>query len=211
MAFINPNPQIPNVPLTPELEEKLSSAAGVPVVMLPVRLETRFFLQPDNSAELRVRVYPDKIHTNTHEPELTEDELTWGKHFWEQTWRAGKDEERRKLAWRQLADRFEARRAAWIVRVLRPLNPNPFPNGLADNQRLPQPINFPAVKTKADAWTRAPSTSVLPDRWHVFGYAGGTLLVHKSGNTISPQLATGPDPTAPLRQSPTVTWRSMPG
>jgi len=198
MAFINPNPQIPNVPLTPELEEKLSSAAGVPVVMLPVRLETRFFLQPDNSAELRVRVYPDKIHTNTHEPELTEDELTWGKHFWEQTWRAGKDEERRKLAWRQLADRFEARRAAWIVRVLRPLNPNPFPNGLADNQPLPQPINFPAVKTKADAWTRAPSTSVLPDRWHVFGYAGGTLVVHKSGNTISPQLATGPDPTAPL-------------
>jgi hypothetical protein len=82
MAFINPNPQIPNVPLTPELEEKLSSAAGVPVVMLPVRLETRFFLKPDNSAELRVRVYPDKIHTSTHEPELTEDELTWGKHFW---------------------------------------------------------------------------------------------------------------------------------
>src|SRR5437773_7913354 len=121
MAFINRNPQIPNVPLTPELEEKLSSAAGKPIVMLPVRLETRFFLQPDNSAELRVRVYPDKVHTDTHEPELTEDEVTWGKHFWEQTWRAGKDEERRKLAWRQLADRFEARRAAWIVRALRPL------------------------------------------------------------------------------------------
>ncbi len=170
MAFINPNPQIPNVPLTPELQEQLSPVAGVPVVMLPVRLETRFFLQPDNSAELRVRVYPDKIHTDTHEPELTEDELTWGKHFWEQTWRAGKDDERRKLAWRQLADRFDARRAAWIVRVLRPLNPNPLPDGLPDDQPLPTPINFPNVKTKEDAWTRAPLTSVLPDRWHVFGY-----------------------------------------
>ena len=28
-----------------------------------------------------MRVYPDKIHTDTHEPELTEDELTWGKAF----------------------------------------------------------------------------------------------------------------------------------
>jgi len=197
MAFINPNPQIPNVPLTPELQEQLSPVAGVPVVMLPVRLETRFFLQPDNSAELRVRVYPDKIHTDTHEPELTEDELTWGKHFWEQTWRAGKDDERRKLAWRQLADRFDARRAAWIVRVLRPLNPNPLPDGLPDDQPLPTPINFPNVKTKEDAWTRAPLTSVLPDRWHVFGYAGGTLVVHQSGNAIPARLATGPDPTKP--------------
>ncbi|HEX3228172.1 MAG TPA: hypothetical protein VHQ95_04360, partial [Pyrinomonadaceae bacterium] len=177
MAFINPNPQIPNVPVTPELEEKLSTVAGVPVVMLPVRLETRFFLQPDNSAELRVRVYPDKIHTDTHEPELTEDELIWGKHFWEQTWRAGKNDARRKLAWRQLADRFDARRAAWIARALKPLTPNDLPDGLSDDQPLPKPINFPNVKTKADAWTRAPSTSVLPDRWHVFGYAGGTLVV----------------------------------
>ena len=195
MAFINPNPQIPNVPLTPELQEQLSKVAGVPVVMLPVRLETRFFLRPDNSAELRVRVYPDKIHTDTHEPELTEDELTWGKHFWEQTWRANKNEERRKAAWRQLADRFDSRRAGWIARVLKPLTPNALPDGFPDDQPLPKPISFPDVKTKADAWTRAPATSVLPDRWHVFGYARGTLLVHKAGNAIPNRLATGPDPT----------------
>src|SRR5215471_15343348 len=122
MAFINPNPQIPNVPLTPELQEQLSPAAGCPVVMFPVRLETRYFLQPDNSAELRVRIYPDKVHIDTYEPELTADEITWGKHFWEQTWRAGSDEERKKGAWRQLADRFDARRAAWIARALGPIN-----------------------------------------------------------------------------------------
>ena len=202
MAFINPNPQIPNVPLTPELQEQLSSAAGVPVIMLPVRLETRFFLQADNSAELRVRVYPDKIHIDTHEPELTEDELNWGKHFWEQTWRAGNNDEVRKLAWRQLADRFDARRAAWIVRALKPLNPHDQPKEPADGGPLPKPIDFPNVKTKAADWTRAPSTSVLPDRWHVFGYAGGALVLHKSGNAIPDRLATGPDPSAPLAAEP---------
>jgi hypothetical protein len=199
MAFINPNPQIPNVPLTPELQEQLSPATGLPVVMFPVRLETRFFLQPDNSAEWRVRVYPDKVHVDTHEPELTEDEVSWGKHFWEQTWRAGNDDERKKAAWRQLADRFDARRAAWIVRSLRPLNPDDQPGGsLSNDEALPKPINFPTVETKADAWTRAPVTNVLPDRWHVFAYAGGTLVVHQSGNAIAKQLATGPDPTKPL-------------
>ena len=203
MAFINPNPQIPNVPVTPELQEQLSSVAGKPIVMFPVRLETRFFLQADNSAELRVRVYPDKVHIDTHEPELTEDELAWGKHFWEQTWRAGNDEERKKLAWRQLADRFDAYRAAWIVRALQPLNPQDQPDSLAGDQPLPKPIKFPDVEMKSDAWTRAPSTSVLPDRWHVFAYAGGTLVVHRAGNAIPEQLATGPDPAAPLPESDT--------
>jgi hypothetical protein len=204
MAFINPNPQIPNVPLTPELEEQLSPLIGSPVVMFPVRLETRYFLQPDNSAELRVRVYPDKVHIDTHEPELTEDELTWGKHYWEQTWRAANDDERKKAAWRQLADRFDARRAAWIVRALTPLNPGDRPgSSLPDDEDLPKPISFPNVETKADAWTRAPATTVLPDRWHVFAYAGGTLVVHQSGNAIPPQLATGPDPAKPEPSSET--------
>ena len=43
-----------------------------------------------------MRVYPDTVHIDSHEPELTADELTWGQHFWEQTWRAANDEERGK-------------------------------------------------------------------------------------------------------------------
>ena len=81
-----------------------------PLVLLPVRLETRFFGQ-----ELRIRVFPDKIHVDTHEPELTADEVEWGKHFHTLLWNAT-TEEARKNAWQQLADRYGAERASWIVR-----------------------------------------------------------------------------------------------
>ena len=74
-----------------------------PLVLFPVRLETRFFGQ-----ELRIRVFPDKIHVDTHEPELTADEVEWGKHFHTLLWNAT-TEEARKDAWQQLADRYGAR------------------------------------------------------------------------------------------------------
>ena len=57
-------------------------STGQPLVLFPVRLETRFFPLPDGSSELRVRVYPDKVHLDSHEPKLTADEVTWGQHFW---------------------------------------------------------------------------------------------------------------------------------
>jgi hypothetical protein len=197
MAFINPNPTIPIVPVTPDLVQPLSVGLPQPIAMFPVRLETRFFPRQDGGADLHVRVYPDKVHIDTHEPELTEEEITWGKHFWEQTWRAATDEEAQKLAWRQLVERFDAGRAAWVARALKPLNPNGRPKQPVPNTKpLTNPISFPSPATKAGAWTRAPLTSVLPKRWCVFGYAGGKLIVKALGNTIPDKLSTGPDPSA---------------
>ena len=74
-----PNPEIPNVLGSPELKIKLVAGAPRPVVLFPVRLETRFFPQTDGTTELRVRVYPDTIHIDSHEPELTDDEVLWGR------------------------------------------------------------------------------------------------------------------------------------
>ena len=52
-----------------------------------MRLETRFFGR--TTAAVRVRVYPDKIHIDAHDPALSADELPWGSRYWELHWRAG--------------------------------------------------------------------------------------------------------------------------
>ena len=194
--MLTPNPDIPNIPNTAEVGMQLSSGRALPIVLFPVRLETRFFPQADGTSELRVRVYPDTVHIDSHEPALTADELTWGQHFWEQTWRAGNDEERGKAAWRQLADRFDPPRAAWIARALKPLNPEDRPTDpVASNQPLPKPLRFPSPATKPETWTRAPTTRVLPNLWIVLGYKNGRLVVNVKGGLIPDTLATGPDPS----------------
>ena len=174
------NPNIPNISNTPDVATQLSSGVAQPLVLFPVRLETRFFPLADGSSELRVRVYPDKVHLDTHEPALTEEELTWGKHFWEQTWDAAGDEERAKAAWRQLADRFDPPRAAWIALSLKPAKP-----------RDP----FPTPPTQAEPWTRAPLARMMPNFWVLLGYKNGQLVVNTKGGPIRDLLAAGPDPS----------------
>ena len=72
MSFVDPIPTIPDVPFRPDLADVLSPGPGQPVALFPVRLETRYFATPPNGFELRVRVYPDTVHLDTHEPELTD-------------------------------------------------------------------------------------------------------------------------------------------
>jgi|SRR5450755_3436126 hypothetical protein len=94
-------------------------SAAFPAALLPLRLET-CFAKDGSRLQLLIRAYPDQIHQDTHEPELTDAEREWGEHFWVQQWRAGGDGDREREAWAQLAARFGAPRAAWIARVLRP-------------------------------------------------------------------------------------------
>ena len=185
---------LPNLTGVAGLDVPLGPAQ--PLVLLPVRLETRFFLKPTGGGELLVRVYPDKIHVNTHEEKLTDEEVTWGRHFWEQTWKASTDVEAQKVAWRQLADRFGAGRAAWVATVLRPDNPGDAPaSPLSETDPLPKPIHFPTVQTKREAWTQAPLANLLPKRWHVVGFNAGKLTLKASGTPVAKNLAAGPDPS----------------
>ena len=173
-----------------------------PLALLPVRLETRFFAQPDGSSELRVRVYPDRIHIDSHEPGLTTMERQWGEHYWEQCWRAGSDTDAQLNAWRQLVQRFDAARAAWIARVLSPLNPQDRPAAaVAVDQPLAKPPLFPSLEAAPEggedvSWRRAPMARLLPDRWIALGYSAGKVAVTATGNAITGDLAVGPDPRA---------------
>src|SRR5580692_8935329 len=55
--------------------------AGLPLVLLPVRIETAY-LPGAQGTDLVVRVYPDDIHVDAHEPELTASELAAGTAYW---------------------------------------------------------------------------------------------------------------------------------
>ncbi len=51
-----------------------------PLLLFPVRLETRF-VWDGATKELRVRIFPEEFHIDSHEPELTDEELAWGQAF----------------------------------------------------------------------------------------------------------------------------------
>lgn len=189
------------LPLTnPEIASRMLCPGNAPLVLLPVRLETRFFPLADGGKELRVRVYPDKIHVDTHHPELTTDERISGTQYWNQDWTAG-DEAARADAWRVLADRFGAARAAWIARVLRPANV--AERGQAGAQPI-FPTLPPVTEGGESAWRKAPEARLLPDRWTAVVHSGGKVALSVTGKKdIRPDLAMGPDPNAPEPDSAT--------
>src|SRR6185436_8269423 len=161
-----------------------------PLALFPVRLETRFFQQPNGGSELRVRVYPDRIHIDSHEEELTQAEKTWGQHYWTQIFLAGDDTQAQKNAWRQLAERYDPQRAAWIVRLLRPTN--------VESRTASTEPTFPRVDVveegKDAAWRSAPKARLLPVRWIAIVQGAGRVIAAGGGRDIRPELAVGPDP-----------------
>ena len=58
-------------------EEVARLSASWPIALFPVRLETRF-----QGRSLNVRVYPDAILADLHEPLLTEAERAGGEAYW---------------------------------------------------------------------------------------------------------------------------------
>jgi len=140
--------------------------AELPLVLLPVRLETRF-----RGSQLWLRIFPDNVHVNSFEPELTDEERTARSAYLEQS-KSGPDAA--KAAFGTLARQLGSERAAWVAST-----------------------NNPSA-TKASQWTRAPFTNVLPERWIVIGYQGnapGQVLA--VGSPIADSLAVGLAPDSP--------------
>jgi len=165
-----------------------------PLTFLPVRLETRFLGSPF-ATELLVRVYPDVIHIDTHEPELTADENGDGQQYWTKFWRAAGDAARQDAAWRDLVHRYGAERSAWIARVLRPTDAQWPTAPTPDGEPLDPAPHFPTPAMRTGAWTRAPFARALPSRWRAVGWRNDQR-VYNEGALIPKQLPAGPDPAS---------------
>ena len=149
----------------------------VPLVLLPVRVETRVLQNKSGGWELCVRVHPDAIHSDVHEQDLIQPELDAGLNFW------GKPDTEREAAWQALVASFGAQRAAWIAEATR-TDPQ-------TGERIWQGTVAPARFTRP-AWTEA-----LPDRFLFMVRADGNDLPLFEGKRVFSPLPTGPDPRLP--------------
>ncbi|MEP6691194.1 MAG: hypothetical protein ABJD07_08550, partial [Gemmatimonadaceae bacterium] len=173
---------------------------GLPIVLLPLRLETRWktdALAPA-TPELWVRVYPDDVAITTHEPVLTDAEVEHGRAYWSAIRAATADVQ--AAAWRALAGRVGANRAAWVALQTRPLN---WAAALTDASIA---LQFPEPPiTKPDAWTVAPHTRLLPDRFVLLAWRGESLRVTQVGNPIDDVVVVGPAPITDLEGDESLT------
>ncbi len=161
---------------------------GLPLALLPVRIETAYL--PSTSVaggtDLVVRVYPDDIHVDTHEPELTSGELAAGTAYWRAVWGAGPNQARLDAAWSVILGKLKPQRAAWTVRALMPSVPRPTDETPADQAQPAPPL--PSVPTRPSTFTRPPRTDLLPDHWHVVGFRADQELFNVDGLPIPDTL-----------------------
>lgn len=161
-----------------KLSRKLLGACGteVPLLLLPVRLETRFDT-PNGSMRpvaLKVRVYPDEIHVDAHDPALTADERAWAGCY--RTWlaEAGNDAAKQRTAWQALVGRLGPRRAAWVLQATDP--------------------QAPPAADRVSSWSRAAVAALMPTRWLVLAYCGSAVVAVTAGKPIRSDLAAGSSP-----------------
>jgi hypothetical protein len=197
-----PNPPLPK-PVIPIRGPVALGANTPPLLLLPVHIHTRF-VDPvtdtrKGAPELWVRIYPDQIAVDSHEPELTNQEGSDGEVYWNAVWQAGTtpaSPDDLKAPWRILASLYGSPRAAWIARALTPTNLNqqpaaPTPTGTAP---VPAPV-FPVVTIRNSSWEKAATADALPDAWTVVLIEGATSSLHRGG-PITPSLAVNLTPNA---------------
>lgn len=171
--------------------------AELPLALLPVRIETRY-IGGDPSSELLVRVFPDLIHADSHDPLLTTNEQDLAKAFWRQTWRAGDDVAAKDQAFAWLAEQTGPWRAAWVATEMTPRNQEEAPTTpVPPEQALKPPPRFRVLDAAASG--RPVYAKLLPKRWVVMAVVDnevkGTWVGAEIPETLvmAPGLADGGD------------------
>lgn len=195
--YANLKKEIENIYTKPHPREVVKELDdSIPFLLLPVRIETRFMVEGD-SKELWLRIYPDDIAVHTHEKLLTDKEVAEGIKYWKELFAAKKEggdqvEDSKKSAWKNIAALFGPQRSAWIAMQTKPAN---WSSDLNDCDSEDQ-LKFPSHElTKTHAWSRAPRTKILPDKFVVMRYENDAKVEPDIvGPVIPDELFVGPDP-----------------
>lgn len=151
--------------------------ADVPLVLLPVRIETRYSA---DLGSLRVRIFPDEAHLDRLDEGLKESERVAAEAYWRRIWTGGGSVE--EAAWRSLVAAIRPDRAAWAVDMTRPANlaDRPADEALGGGVQ-PQ---FPAMPVGSGGPVIARG---LPDRF-VVTVVQGSQVERATGNAVPPEL-----------------------
>lgn len=155
-----------------------------PVLLLPVRLETRFAwreaddgvtltrpAEPVATPLLLLRIYPDDVHVDQHDAVLTRQELRWQRDYLKAA-AVGRDRAHFVAAWETLVQRAGPTRAAWIIRNRPPAKPVVVERTLG----------------------RAARAALLPDRFEAIVDVHDGPRVRQLGELVREPLDVTPDP-----------------
>jgi hypothetical protein len=154
------------------LGTSLDLESDVPLVLLPVRIETR---STPGGASLRVRIYHDALHSETLEEGLSQAERAAGIAFWTAIW-ADDDPQ---AHWPALVQVAGPRRAAWVAEVVRPTN---------SAERPDVPPIFPDTAPQSG---RPAVARTLPDRFYVRVEQDGAAPFTVAARAIPDELPIG--------------------
>lgn len=129
-----------------------------PVLLLPIRIETRFDLE---SKKLLIRFYPDQISIDTHNPQLSSAEYDAIKDYYVSP------DHKKKDAWRILSSKFGPNRAHWLVDWGKNFD-----------------FEGPPPQFRTNSWTSPPSIKALPDYYCAYVYRGDNVI-RKLGNRVN--------------------------
>jgi hypothetical protein len=163
----------------------------LPLVLLPLRLETRSQRREDGGWDLRVRVYPDDLSVSSVARGLTPVEVDAARAYWTATWspRAADDPD----PWAGLMATVGRDRAPWVAEAMRPVNP--ADRGTTDPVFPDPPVDLP------DGADASPRAVLLPDALRV--------VVEQSGSVVSTVGAPIPADGVPTGGSGDALGRSL--
>ncbi|QKS00089.1 hypothetical protein F9288_10965 [Sphingomonas sp. CL5.1] len=115
--------------IRPRALDPCACAGTIPLLMLPVRIETRFAKPPAGAAGavLQVRVFPDTVHVDALRRALSDKELAAGRAYWAALWPGDAG----SAPWTNLKMAV-GRRAGWVAEATRPANTGDAPHGAPD-------------------------------------------------------------------------------
>ncbi len=159
------------LPFSDPRERLSEKASDTPILLFPLRLETRFkrveVSGNDRRDELWLRVYPDDCVVDSFEEIPSESELLSARKFWTDWAVAGGEEPGRRGAWASLVAGSGAGRAAWLIGVYRPVDLATLPVKAAP-QDIVLALAYDAPLATAE---RAPVATYWSDFWRADGDA----------------------------------------